>query len=115
MLGRIPAPDLDSANAVVNKIVGDETTAPAPGGDDFNSHTTVTAFFEPKYLCILNEGQSGEPNCKSKNGPVTGHYELDYTNHQDTRGFTKTAETIPTPWPPPASPWTAYTRPSTRT
>ena len=94
MLGRIPAPDLDSANAVVNKIVGYETTAPAPGGDDFYSHTTVTAFFEPKYLCILNEGQSGEPNCKSKNGPVTGHYELDYTNHQDTRGFTKTAETI---------------------
>ena len=94
MLGRIPAPDLDSANAVVNKIVGYETTAPAPGGDDFYSHTTVTAYFEPKYLCILNEGQSGEPNCKSKNGPVTGHYELDYTNHQDTRGFTKTAETI---------------------
>jgi hypothetical protein len=94
MLGRIPAPDLDSANAVVNKIVGYETTAPAPGGDDFYSHTTVTAFFEPKYLCILNEGQSGEPNCKSKNGPVTGHYELDYTNHQDTRGFTKTAESI---------------------
>jgi Peptidase family C25/Propeptide_C25 len=94
MLGRIPAPDLDSANAVVNKIVGYETTAPAPAGDDFYSHTTVTAFFEPKYLCILNQGQSGEPNCKSKNGPVTGHYELDYTNHQDTRGFTKTAETI---------------------
>lgn len=94
MLGRIPAPDLDSANAVVNKIVGYETTAPAPGGDDFHSHTTVTAFFEPKYLCILNEGQSGEPNCKSKNGPITGHYELDYTNHQDTRGFTKTAESI---------------------
>ena len=94
MLGRVPAPDLASANAVVDKIVGYETSAPAPPGDDFFSHVTVTAFFEPKYLCILNEGQSGEPNCKSKNGPVTGHYELDYTNHQDTRGFTKTAETI---------------------
>ena len=30
MLGRIPAPDLDSANAVVNKIVGYETTPPRP-------------------------------------------------------------------------------------
>jgi hypothetical protein len=94
MLGRIPAPDLASANAVVSKIVGYETTMPAPAGDDFFAHATVTAFFEPKYLCILNEGQTGEPNCKSKNGPVTGHYELDYTNHKDTRGFTKTAERI---------------------
>ena len=94
MLGRIPAPDLASANAVVSKIVGYETTMPAPPGDDFYGHATVTAFFEPKYLCILNEGQTGEPNCKSKNGPVTGHYELDYTNHKDTRGFTKTAERI---------------------
>ena len=47
MLGRIPAPDLDSANAVLNKIVGYETTAPAPGGDDFYSHTTVTASSSP--------------------------------------------------------------------
>jgi hypothetical protein len=94
MLGRIPAPDLASANAVVSKIVGYETTPPAPAGDDFYNHTTVTSYFEPKYNCILNEGQSGEPNCKSKNGPVNGHYELDVTNHQDVRGFTKTAETI---------------------
>ena len=94
MLGRIPAPDLASANAVVSKIVNYETAYPAPPGDDFYGHATVTAYFEPKYLCILNEGETGEPNCKSKNGPVTGHYELDYTNHKDTRGFTKTAESI---------------------
>ena len=40
MLGRIPAPDLDSANAVVNKIVGYETTPTRrPAGDDFYWHT----------------------------------------------------------------------------
>ena len=93
-LGRIPAHDLDAANAVVNKIVGYETTPPAPPGDDFYFHSTVTAYFEPKYLCILNEGQEGEPNCKSANGPITGHYELDETNTKDTRGFTRTAEKI---------------------
>ena len=93
-LGRIPAHDIDAANAVVNKIVGYETTPPAPPGDDFYFHSTVTAYFEPKYLCILNEGQQGEPNCKSKNGPITGHYELDETNTKDTRGFTRTAEKI---------------------
>ena len=74
--------------------MGYETTPPAPPGDDFYNHATVTAYFEPKYLCILNEGQEGEPNCKSKNGPVTGHYELDVTNTKDTRGFTRTAEKI---------------------
>ena len=94
MLGRIPAPDLDSANAVVNKIVGYENSMPAPPGDDFYSHTTVTAFFEQRYVCLLNEGESGTPNCKEKNGPVTGHLEPDYANHTDGRGFTKTAETI---------------------
>ena len=93
-LGRIPAHDLAAANAVVSKIVGYETTPPAPPGDDFYHHATVTAYFEPKYLCILNEGQSGEPNCKSKNGPVTGHWELDVANGKDTRGFTRTAEKI---------------------
>lgn len=93
-LGRIPAHDLDAANAVVSKIVGYETTAPAPPGDDFYHHATVTAFFEPKYLCILDEGQSGEPNCKAANGPITGHYELDETNTKDSRGFTRTAEKI---------------------
>ena len=93
-LGRIPAPDLGAANAVVKKIVGYETTPPAPPGDDFYNRATVTAYFEPKYLCILNEGQTGEPNCKSKNGPVTGHYELDETNTKDSRGFTRTAEKI---------------------
>jgi Peptidase family C25/Propeptide_C25 len=91
-LGRIPAHDLDAANAVVNKIVGYETTPPA--NPDFYRHSTVTAYFETKSVCVLNVGQSGEPNCKSENGPVTGHYELDYTNHKDTRGFTRTAEKI---------------------
>jgi hypothetical protein len=93
-LGRIPAHDLDAANAVVKKIVGYETTPPAPPGDDFYHHATVTAYFEPKHDCILNEGQTGEPNCKSQNGPVTGHYELNVTNTKDSRGFTRTAEKI---------------------
>ena len=94
MLGRIPAPDLASANAVVSKIVNYETAYPAPPGDDFYGHATVTAYFEPKYLCILNEGETGEPNCKSKNGPVTGHYELDYTNHKDRAGSRKPPRSI---------------------
>jgi Peptidase family C25/Propeptide_C25 len=95
MLGRIPAPNLDAANAVVNKMVGYETTAPS-NDSDFYTHTTVTAYFEQRALCVLNEGQSGEPNCKAKNGPVTGHYILDYPNHKDGRGFTLTAENIRT-------------------
>jgi hypothetical protein len=95
-LGRIPASDLATANTVVNKIIGYETTSPAPDGDDFFTHTTVTAYFEPKYNCVLNEGQSGEPNCKSANGPITGHYELAVEVKKDTRGFTKVAEQVRT-------------------
>jgi peptidase C25-like protein len=95
MLGRIPAPNLDAANAVVNKIVGYETTAPS-NDIDFYTHTTVTAYFEQRLLCVLNEGESGEPNCKEKNGPITGHYIKDYPNHKDGRGFTLTAENIRT-------------------
>jgi hypothetical protein len=95
MLGRIPAPDLDSANAVVSKMVGYETSAPS-NDVDFYTHTTVTGFFEQRYVCLLNEGESGAPNCKEANGPVTGHLEPDYTNHKDGRGFTKTAESIRT-------------------
>jgi hypothetical protein len=93
-LGRIPAHDLNAANAVVSKITNYENTLPAPPGDDFYGHATVTAFFEQRLICILNGNQSGEPNCKEKNGPITGHYEYDYANHTDGRGFTKTAERI---------------------
>jgi hypothetical protein len=93
MLGRIPAPDLDSANAVVNKMVGYET-APPSSDPGFYSHVTVTAYFEQRLKCVLNEGQEGMPNCKEANGPITGHYENDYENHTDGRGFTKTSETI---------------------
>ena len=46
---------------------------------------------------------------------MTGHYELDYTNHQDTRGFTKTAETIHNAMAATGLPWTACIRRSTRT
>jgi hypothetical protein len=95
MLARIPAPNLDAANAVVNKIVGYETSAPS-NDVDFYTHTTVTSFFEQRKKCMLNDGQSGEPNCKEANGPVTGHYEPDYPNHKDGRGFTLTAENIRT-------------------
>jgi hypothetical protein len=94
LLGRIPAPDLASANAVVDKIVKYETQLPAPPGDDFFGHATVTSFFEQRYICVLNEGQSGTPNCNAKTGDVTGHLEPDYPNHTDGRGFTKTAERI---------------------
>jgi hypothetical protein len=94
MLGRIPAANIDQANAVVSKITTYQTTPPAPEGDDFYRHATVTGYFEPKLICVLNEGQTGPPNCKEKLGPVNAHYEIDYTNRQDTRGFTKTSDTI---------------------
>ncbi|MEA2443709.1 MAG: hypothetical protein QOJ12_1001, partial [Thermoleophilales bacterium] len=93
-LGRIPAPNLASANAVVDKITHYETTLPAPPGDDFYGHATVTAFFEQRYVCVLNNGAMDPPNCKPANGPVNAHYEPDYANHTDGRGFTKTAERI---------------------
>ena len=93
-LGRIPAPDLATANTVVNKIVGYETTLPAPPGDDFYSHMTVTSYFEPKYICELNEGESGTPNCNPNTPPVTGHYVFHPEVTQDSRGFTKTSERV---------------------
>jgi hypothetical protein len=46
MLGRIPANTLDVAQSTVNKIVQYETQLPAPEGDDFYNHATVTANFE---------------------------------------------------------------------
>jgi len=46
MLGRVPANTLDVAQSTVNKIVTYETQLPAPEGDDFYNHATVTSFFE---------------------------------------------------------------------
>jgi hypothetical protein len=94
MLGRIPATDLPGAMAVVNKIVNYENTMPAPAGDDFYHHATATGYFQPSTPCFLNAGETGTPNCDSNNPPVTGHYDIDYTNHRDTRGFTKTSDAV---------------------
>jgi hypothetical protein len=93
-LGRIPAHDIGAANAVVSKITNYENNMPAPQGDPFYDNATVTAYFENRSICVLNAGQEGEPNCKAANGPVTGHLEIDFTNHKDGRGFTRTAEKI---------------------
>jgi len=93
-LGRIPAPDLATANTVVNKIVGYESAPPAPDGADFYRHIAVTAKFEPTYICELNDGESGTPNCDAKNPPVTGHYVYHPEITQDARGFTKTSEAV---------------------
>jgi peptidase C25-like protein len=46
MLGRIPANTLDVAQTTVAKIVTYETQLPAPPGDDFYNHATVTSNFE---------------------------------------------------------------------
>src|SRR3954471_1682932 len=94
MLGRIPATDLASANTVVNKIINYENTMPAPGGDDFYSHATVTGFFQQRVHCVLNEGAVGPQNCNPDIGAVNGHYEPDYPNRVDERGFTKTSDRI---------------------
>ena len=74
-------------------MVGYETSPPSPD-PGFYSHVAVTSYFEQRMKCVLNEGQEGEPNCKAANGTVNAHYEYDYPNHTDGRGFTKTAETI---------------------
>jgi hypothetical protein len=46
MLGRIPAKTLDVAQSTVDKIVRYETELPAPPGDDFYNHATVTSNFD---------------------------------------------------------------------
>ncbi len=46
MLGRIPANTLAVADQTVAKIVNYQTQLPAPPGDDFYNHATVTANFE---------------------------------------------------------------------
>jgi Peptidase family C25/Propeptide_C25 len=93
-LGRLPAPDLATADALVAKIDGYATTSPAPVGDDMLHHATVTSYFQPARPCVLNAGESGTPNCNANAGPVNGHTELDLTNHQDTRTFTKISEQV---------------------
>jgi hypothetical protein len=93
-LGRIPATDLASANAVVNKIVNYENTMPAPANDDFYRHATVTGYFQAAQICVLNSGATGPPNCNPDAGAVNGHFVIDHTNRQDTRGFTKTSDTV---------------------
>jgi hypothetical protein len=93
-LGRLPAPTLDAANALVTKLNTYATSSPAPPGDDFFDHAAVTSYFQPPLICVLNEGESGTPNCDGNNPPVTGHWEIDYPANTDTRGFTITAERI---------------------
>jgi hypothetical protein len=93
-LGRLPAPNLDAANALVTKLNTYATTNPAPPGDDFLDHGTVTGYFQPPLICVLNEGATGTPNCNGDAPPVTGHWEIDYPANTDTRGFTITAERI---------------------
>ena len=93
-LGRLPAPNLDAANALVAKLQTYATTNPAPPGDDFLNRAAVTSYFQPPLICVLNEGATGTPNCNGDAPPVTGHWEIDYPANTDTRGFTITAERI---------------------
>lgn len=72
-LGRIPATDATNAQAVVSKILNYENNMPAPAGDDFYKHATVTGYFQP-------------------DTDAQGH--IVYSNHRDTRGFTKTSDTV---------------------
>ncbi|MEA2445219.1 MAG: hypothetical protein QOJ12_2511 [Thermoleophilales bacterium] len=46
MLGRIPANTLDVADRTITKIVNYQTQLPAPPGDDFYNHATVTSNFD---------------------------------------------------------------------
>jgi hypothetical protein len=72
-IGRMPAPDLATANTVVSKIIGYEDSPPFFGVGDFYNHATVTSFFQ----CGLDDG--GQP-CN----PGT----------RDERTFTKLSETV---------------------
>ena len=56
-----PASRLAQAQGVVNKIITYESTPPAPEGDDFYRHATVTSYFQPSTPCYLNAGASGTP------------------------------------------------------
>ena len=94
MLGRLPAPTLDAANALVTKLDTYANNNPAPAGDDFLRHGTVTSYFQPPLHCVLNDGETGAPNCDANTPPVTGHWEINYPANTDTRGFTITAERI---------------------
>jgi hypothetical protein len=93
-LGRLPAPDLATANGLVTKLQTYSTTNPAPPGDDFLDHAAVTSYFEQANHCVLNPGESGTPNCDSNSPGFNAHWEPDYANTTDTRGFTITAERI---------------------
>jgi hypothetical protein len=93
-LGRLPAPNLDSANALVAKLNTYATTNPAPPGDDFLDHAAVTSYFQPPLHCVLNEGASGAPQCDPEAPGLNAHWEIDYPANTDTRGFTITAERI---------------------
>jgi hypothetical protein len=93
-LGRLPARDLPSANALVTKLNTYATTNPAPPGDDFLNHAAVTSYFQPPLKCVLNDGESGTPNCDGESPGLNAHWEIDYPANTDTRGFTITAERI---------------------
>ena len=93
-LGRLPAPDIDAANALVTKLNTYVTTSPAPPGDDFFDHAAVTSYFQPPLICVLNEGASGAPDCDPEHAGFNAHWEIDYPANTDTRGFTITAERI---------------------
>ena len=93
-LGRLPAADLPTATALVEKLNRYATHAPAGLNDSFYRRAAVTSYFQPAYLCIPNAGAAEPANCYPQNGPVTGHFEVDVDNHRDTRTFTTTAETV---------------------
>lgn len=93
-LGRIAAPDLATATTEVDKIVNYEAAPPAPLGSDFYHRFTVTSYFEPTYLCDLNPGASGTPNCDPAAGPVNASWVYHPEITQDARGFTKTSERV---------------------
>jgi hypothetical protein len=93
-LGRLPAPNLDAANALVTKLNTYATTSPAPPGDDFFDHAAVTSYFQPPLICVLNEGASGTPDCDPNHPGFNAHWEINYPANTDTRGFTITAERI---------------------
>ena len=90
-----------SANAVVNKIVGYENTPPAPAGDDFYTPRHGDRVLRAEVPLRPERGSDAASRTASRRTARSpGHYELDYTNHKDTRGFTQDGREDPaTRWP----------------
>ena len=114
-LGRIPAHDLDAANAVVNKIVGYETTPPAPPATTSTTTRTVTAYFEREVRLHPERGPVRRAELQVRERPDYRALRARRRQRARTRaGSRGRPRRSRTRWRTTGSPPTASTRRSTR-